>query len=126
LRVRRVRPARSCAMGGEDVDTKAKLKHASSPETQGSSRWIQEVVLGVRAGAGATQGVPGHVHTLGNRTRPSTADGGARVPGVLTATKLEGLVAGVITPAARLPNKAHQQSPPNCANQWTVRRCARM
>jgi len=36
-------------------------------QTSGSGRWIQEVVLGVGAGAGATQGVLGHVHTLGNR-----------------------------------------------------------
>jgi hypothetical protein len=45
---------------------------------------MQEVVLGVRAGAGETQGVLGHVHTLGNRMRRSVADGGVRVPEVLT------------------------------------------
>jgi hypothetical protein len=68
-----------------------------------SSRWIQEVVLGVGAGAGATQGVLSHAHALGNRTRGGVADGGARVPEVLTATKLEGLVAGVIIPGLREP-----------------------
>ena len=69
----------------------------------GRSGWIQEVVLGVGGGAGATQGVLGHVHTLGNRTRRSVSDGGACVPGVLNATKLEGLVAGVIIPELRKP-----------------------
>ena len=58
-------------------------------------------------GPAREQGVLGHVHTfnvtLGNRTRRSAAVGGARVQEVLTATKLEGLVAGVIIPELREP-----------------------
>ena len=71
------------------LDTKTKLKHASSPEPFRDPSRIQEVVLGMGAGAGATQGVLGHLHTLGNRTRRSVADGCARVPEVLTATNLQ-------------------------------------
>jgi hypothetical protein len=47
--------------------------------------------------------VLGHVGTLGNLTRRRVADGGARVPEVLTATKLEGLVTGVIIAELREP-----------------------
>jgi hypothetical protein len=64
---------------------------------------MQEVVLGVGADAGATQGVLSHAHALGNRTRRGVADGGARVPEVLTATEREGLVAGVIIPGLSEP-----------------------
>ena len=54
-------------------------------------------------GAGATYGVLGHVHALGNRTRRVVADGGARVAEVLTAAELEDLVAGVVIPGLREP-----------------------
>ena len=52
--------------------------------------WIQEVVvLGVWVGAGATQGVL-DARPSGDRERRGVADGGARVPEVLTVSELEG------------------------------------
>ena len=66
----------------------------------------------MRAGAGATQGVLGHARPSSNRERRGVADGGARVPEVLTAAELEGFVAGVIGPSF--------------ANHSTVRRWERM
>jgi hypothetical protein len=79
------------------LDTRAKTE-ASSPESldiRRCRRWKEESILFGGGSAGATQSVLGQVHTLGNRTRRSVPDGGARVPEVFPAAKLEGLVAGV-------------------------------
>ena len=46
-------------------------------------------------GAG-TKGVFGDACTAGDRERRGVADGGARVPEILTAAELERLVAGVM------------------------------
>jgi hypothetical protein len=55
-----------------------------------------EVVLHVRGSAMATDGVLRHVHPLGNSTRRSVANSGARVPKVLSTAELEGDFAGLI------------------------------
>ena len=50
------------------------------------------------AGAGRTKGVFGDARTAGDSQRRGVADGGARVPEILTAAELEGFVAGVMGP----------------------------
>ena len=47
------------------------------------------------ASAGATQGVLGNTGTSSNGEHRGVADGGARVPEVLPAAKLEGFIARV-------------------------------
>ena len=46
--------------------------------------------MGVGADTGTTKGVLGDVRTAGDRERRGVADGGARVPEVLTTAELEG------------------------------------
>ena len=56
-----------------------KRKQTSYSDSHRSRRRVQEVVLGVGAGAGTTQGVLGDVRASGDRGRRGVADGGARV-----------------------------------------------
>ena len=46
-------------------------------------RWVEEVVVGAGADAGATKGVLGDAGTAGDSERGGMADGSARVPEVL-------------------------------------------
>ena len=48
-------------------------------------------------GATATKGVLGEARPAGHRERRGMADGGARVPEVLSAAELEGFCAGFVT-----------------------------
>ena len=50
--------------------------------------------MGVQAGAVATKGVLGDACAAGYRERSGMADGGARVPEVLSAAELEGFSLG--------------------------------
>ena len=52
--------------------------------------------LGCGGPRGCVAGVLGHERTSGDGERRGVADGGARVPEVLTAVELEGIVAGVV------------------------------
>ena len=52
------------------------------------------------AGAGTTKGVFGDARTAGGGERRGVADGGARLPEILTAAELEVFVAGVVGPRA--------------------------
>ena len=65
--------------------------------------------MGVGADAGATQGVLGDARTAGDRERRGVADGGARVPEILTAAELEGFVAGVMGPELLEPTEGGDQ-----------------
>ena len=59
---------------------------------------MEEVVLGVGGGEGTTKGVFGDARTAGDHEGRGVANGGARVPEILTAAELEGFVAGVVGP----------------------------
>ena len=48
---------------------------------------VQEVVLGVWAGAVAAEGTLGHTRPASDRERRGMANGGARVPEVLTVAE---------------------------------------
>ena len=50
----------------------------------------------MQAGAVATKGVLGDACAAGHRERSGMADGGARVPEVLSAAELEGFFAGIV------------------------------
>ena len=58
---------------------------------------VQDVVVGVPVGAIATKGVLADARAAGYRERRGMADGGARVPEVLSAAELEGFFAGFVT-----------------------------
>ena len=58
----------------------------------------------MRAGMGTTKGVFGDTRTAGDRERRGVADDGARVPEVLTASEVEGFVAGVVCPELLEPS----------------------
>ena len=69
-------------------------------------------MLGVGTGAGATQGVLGDARASGDRERRGVADGArdddfyySRVPETLTASELEGFVAGVVGPESLKPTE---------------------
>ncbi len=57
---------------------------------------IGEIVLHIEGSAVAPEVVLRHVHPLGDSQRRCMADGGARVPEVLPAAELEGILAGLI------------------------------
>ena len=57
------------------------------------------------AGAGTTKGVFGDARTAGDGDRRGVADGGARVPEILTAAELEGFDAGVVGPELLEPTE---------------------
>ena len=57
------------------------------------------------ADTGTTKGVFGDARTAGDRERRGVADGGARVPEILTAAELEGFVAGVVGPELLEPTE---------------------
>ena len=59
----------------------------------------------MQAGSVATKGVLGDACTAGDRKRRGVADGGARVPEILTVSELEGFVAGVVGPELREPTE---------------------
>ena len=52
----------------------------------------------VGGGAGAAQGVTGHLRALGDRTGRTVTNDGASVPEVLTPAKLESVLAVVVVP----------------------------
>ena len=51
------------------------------------------------------QGVLGDARATGDCERRGVADGGARVPEILTVSELEGFVAGVVGPELREPTE---------------------
>jgi len=52
----------------------------------------------VGGGAGAAQGVTGHLRALGDRTGSTVTNDGASVPEVLTPAKLDSVLAVVVVP----------------------------
>ena len=79
----------------------------------------------MQAGAVATKGVLGDTCAAGYRERRGMADGGARVPEVLSAADLEGFFAGLYCPRRTL-KASSLGSYPSRSKQRLVRRWARM
>ena len=62
----------------------------------------EQLIPHVGGGAGAAQGVTGHLRALGDRTGSTVTNDGASVPEVLTPAKLESVLAVVVVPQSRV------------------------